>query len=296
MDTVVVHDTVAVSTDGLVIRKDLPTPDFTVLKGEPYFSTERAKIKLEKGRNEMILKFSILLPDTFAIPKVERNTFGKVDMGDHLMTTLTLRYQGKKVSTVSIQKLAPKKGRRRSFSFKLTPKDFHQITEGETTLRIDLQGEYCTFFGDPSGIIPFDLAIETAFKVEPIYKTKLSFKRLVLNTEETARRLGTPDPFSSYPEACIKVLYKDEKALYGYTKNNYTLQKNINEYLYHNSPLDTIRICAMDADYFLNQDDLISDTLLTIQSIEGRRRKPLKFSSVDELKFSAKTMGQVNKL
>lgn len=270
-----------------------PEINFDIIEGQPLFNDSTILIHITTDRNRIVFEVKYNLGDSFDIPKVYESKFHKYDEADKM----NLKFKGynskhKKFSTVE-SKSSYYKGKGSDY-IAFTADELKNLKVGEDTLEFEITGEPVTFFDYKSGQFPIKVKIRLPFKVEPIYKSRLYFKSLKLNPKTTSKILGDNDFNNGTPEAGIRVFIDGRMIIFGYSANSYNYSGKLKDYFYHNSMNDELRVATYDIDYFLNSDDLISDTLIQVNDLIGTDYKNYPIHSVDELLIYCTTEGIIN--
>lgn len=272
--------------------------DLTISELEKSDDSTQILLEGEKTEsNHIEFKLEVDMPDSIEIPDVQ---FGRMRMKVRVSRlSVTAKIYDSEIGYLDqVEDEAPFSLSRKEgdVEFSITPEQLRKLKVGKHHLRIEIQTHLESIHGDRSYIQPALMNVEFDFDVDPIYSSTIYFQELALNEKESRKILGGGNDHSnSTPEACIKIRSNSETLIYDYTKNNFNLKRNLKKKFYHNSLKDELRIMAMDADYFLNSDDLISSAEISVDSLLGTSYKNIPLKATDKLLIYCTTEGQINK-
>lgn len=265
---------------------------------EKFEDSTQVNLEGEKtGSNHIDFKLKVDMLDSIEIPDVQ---FGRMRMKVRVsrLAVVAKIYDSKIGYLDQLDGEAPFSLSRKEgdVEFSISPEQLRKLKVGKHQIKIEIQTYLESIHGDRSYIQPASMDVEFDFDVDPIYSSTVYFQELALNEKESRKILGGGNDHSnSTPEACIKIRTNSETLIYEYAKNNFNLKRNLKKKFYHNSLKDELRIMAMDADYFLNSDDLISSAYISVDSLLGNSYKNIPLKATDKLLIYCTTEGQINK-
>lgn len=267
---------------------------YTCTNGQHFIEANQLQINLLKLKDRIDLALTINVSNLGAYPTVYNSSFSENEIADHLKTVLTVKNsQNNKTFQLSESESIDSQGDVR-YQWSFYPADLKAIKEGLVNFEVSIESRYCSFFGVQSKVYPLQAKIQFQYYVPTIYESTLYFNGLVLNEKKAKQILGNNDWNNSTPETGIIISCNNQTIIYSYTKNSFSNSKKETAKIYHTSELDSIRIKVVDVDYGLNGNDLISDTLLSIRSLEGETYFDLPLKAVDKLLVYTQSKGRVN--
>lgn len=268
--------------------------EFTLTKGNDFFDANQLEIKLLKLTDRIELEIVLNVYKFGPYPTVYNASFNENEIADQLKTVLTVRNsQNKKTVQVSDSESISQDGSVR-YSWSFNPSDLKSIKEGLVDFDISIDSYFCSFFGVESKTHPIQAGIQFKYYVPSIFESVIYFNGLALNEKRATQILGNNDWNNSTPETGIIISCNNQRIIYSYTKNSFSNNKEETAKFYHTNVLDSILIAVVDVDYGFNGNDLISDTLLPIQSLEGKTYFDLPLKAVDKLLLYTQFKGRVN--
>lgn len=276
------------------INTDLP---IEFIRGQQFTANKSLEISAKESLNKIEFSIHLNLGDTILLPKVYNSGFKEYEDADHI--ELTIKGFTKDSKRFSARKVKePISSGRVTFLATMDEDDFHSLKTGEDTLHFEVDFKFLSFFGKYAAQkIPVSAKIKVPFEIHPIYESCAYFKSLKLNKEKTLQKLkGEENDFGDgTPEACIFISSNNKTIIYQKNKNSFTLSHKRTEVFFHSDPNPYINIGAYDADYGLNFDDLLGDTLLPLDQLTFPSYQNVLVDCADELKVYFTTKGQINK-
>lgn len=267
------------------------------VRGKQFITNKSLLISANKSLNTIEFSISIHLGDTVRIPKVYNSAFREYEDADHLEVTLKDLTKKSKQFSVKKEKTSLSRGSA-TFTITMNEDDFHTLPMGKDSLLFEINFKFMSFFGKYSAEkIPISAVVKVPFEIKPIYESRAYFKSLKLNKQQTLKKLGGEDNDfgDGTPEACVFISSNNKTIIYQKSKNSYTVNQPRTEIFYHSEPNPYINIGAYDADYGLNFDDLLGDTLLRLKNLTFPTYQNIKVDCTEELNVYFTTKGQINK-
>ncbi len=264
------------------------------IEGEHYRDSSMLDVDIKKTVDAVFIDLSFDLESLQPFPIVYDYKFNDQDEADYLHVELIIRNNKNSKKIKLSDKVSLSSTGTGSFDAELELEDFKELAAGNVVYTAELKTELTSFFDIRSKVKPIAAKFSLNFEVPQMYKTVLAFKSLRLNKESTRKLLGDNDFSNSTPEAGINVLYNGSSVLYKFTKNSYNHLRSHKTTIYHLTPKADIEIRTLDVDYGFNSDDIISDTTLSLESLEGTKYVDLKMKHVDELLMYTQYKGKAN--
>ncbi|MBN1182251.1 MAG: hypothetical protein JXB49_08185 [Bacteroidales bacterium] len=274
--------------------------NYTIVEENFRYKGTTRKISFRMDTNRIKMRIDIDLPDSVSIPKAVVSEFDTLTEQErdwiHLYAKLT-DSKKRQIAQIYEETLNVFDAADLSPVSNFTPADFKDV-KANTKLRLtmDIKVYASTFNTKETEYRIYDAKIAFDFTVYPICYSTLYFNLAELNMEQTDALLGPDNDFGDpSPETGVRFYCNDDfiQKVIG-KKNSYRCYKNMVGSFYHNSSKDNIYIEVFDKDYFVNNDDWISDTIIPLKALIGKDYKVLKFSRVDKMEVFCTTSGKVN--
>lgn len=268
-----------------------------VIRGKQFMDNKSLSIIANHAKNTLTFTVSIQLGDSIHLPMVYNSSFREYEDADHIELTVSGRIG--RANPFSVQKEKNSLTQNgTSFSITMDEDDFHTLNIGKDTLLFEFNFKYMSFFGKyATEKIPISALVKVPFEIDPIYESRAHFKSLKLNKEQTLQKLGGEenDFGDGTPEACIHISSNHKTIIYEKAKNNYSVNRTRTAVFYHSEPNPYINLGVYDADYGLNFDDLLGDTLIQLNNLIFPTYQHVAVECADELKVYFTTKGQINR-
>lgn len=267
---------------------------YSWIEGEQFRDNEMLNINVEKRKDHLSLMFQFDLNSFQPFPIIYDYNFNNKEEADYLHVELIIRNNQNSKKIKLTDHITLSSDGAGTFRTELELEDFKDLALGNVLFTAELKTAFSTFFDIRSKIKPISAKLSFNYEVPQLYKTKLFFKSLRLNKEETRDVLGDNDFNNSTPETGIQIKYNGKSVLYEFSKNSFSYVHSHNVDIYHLTQNAFVDIRVLDVDYGFNGNDIINDTTLNLKSLEGTDYFNLKMKCVNELLIYTQSKGKAN--
>lgn len=289
---------VPISTKKVVSQAVVPDTkiDFELLDGKQWFLDSNIIIFADRGENLIDLRLRFSLPDSVEIPQVYSTSFHEYHKADNLEVKVELIDSTGKVFFVETRNGngAVDEGRT-MVDFDIDAEALRHFRPGSHHFEMRISTELMTFFQRKSGMKILNGKVGFDFEVKPIHRSTFYFRKLALNSSQVNKKLTVGNDFlNPKVDACLSVTCNGNSIFYKVNKNSYNLLGSGPKTFYHCESDTTLRISILDADYGLNFDDRIHDTLICINDLCTKSYKNIPLLYTDKLELYCTTDGRIN--